>query len=133
MTKLGEYLKSRRRMLGLSLRDVQKRSGVSNAYLSMIESGKRGAPHPKILAKLAGAYDVSLKQLMSLAGYLKLTNEQERRAEIEKRFNRVLSDPVFSFGHRLGSKGKIDFETKKAIVEIYEKLKEKKEQEEKKP
>jgi len=128
MSRLGEYLKGRRRMLRLSLREVQERSGVSNAYLSMIESGKRPAPHPKILKRLAEVYDVGLKHLMGLAGYLEVTDQQERKAEIETRFDKLMSNPAFSFGHRLGSKARIDFETKKLIVEMYEKLKKKKEE-----
>lgn len=133
MSRLGEYLKSRRKILGLSLREVQERSGVSNAYLSMIESGKRPAPHPKILVKLAEVYDVGLRHLMALAGYLELTDERERRAKIERRFNEVISDTAFSFGHRLGRKRNIDFEMKEFIVDMYEKLKAKKREEERKP
>ncbi|MBA7548163.1 hypothetical protein ES705_40610 [subsurface metagenome] len=66
----SEYLKSLREQQRMSLRDVERRTEVSNAYLSQIELGKRPPPHPNILKKLAPIYDVSVYELMAAAGYL---------------------------------------------------------------
>ena len=66
----SEYLKSLREKQRMSLRDVEWRTGVSNAYLGQIEQAKRPAPHPNILKKIAPVYDVSVRELMAAAGYL---------------------------------------------------------------
>jgi len=66
----GEYLKMLREKQRMSLRDVERRTGVSNAYLGQIEQDKRPPPHPNILKKLASVYDVSVYELMTAAGYL---------------------------------------------------------------
>ena len=72
MTNLGEILKKHRKNLGKSLRDVEKKTGVSSAHLSQIESGKIKKPSGAILEKLAGHYG-------------KNANELEREAEAENK------------------------------------------------
>ncbi len=72
----SEYLKSLRGNQRMSLRDVERRTGVSNAYLGQIEQGKRPPPHPNILKKLAPIYDVSMYELMAAAGYLDEAQER---------------------------------------------------------
>lgn len=54
---------------GLSLREVQDKTGISNAYLSQLESGKIKTPSPKILEGLADFYGVSYWKLMKAVGY----------------------------------------------------------------
>jgi HTH-type transcriptional regulator, competence development regulator len=66
---LGEVLQSAREAKKLSLRAVEKAAGVSNAYLSQIESGKIKQPSPTILHKLSELYEVAYNDLLSLAGY----------------------------------------------------------------
>lgn len=68
-TPLGKYLQSIRENKKLSLRDVEKAAGISNAYLSQIESGKIKQPSPSILHKLADFYEISYSEVMKLAGY----------------------------------------------------------------
>jgi transcriptional regulator with XRE-family HTH domain len=67
---LGEALRQMRMAQGLKLRDVEKTAGVSNAYLSQIETGKIDKPSPNILYKLAELYGASYDALMELAGYV---------------------------------------------------------------
>lgn len=67
--KLGSYLARARKDRGLSLRAVESASGVSNAYLSQLETGKIKTPSPTVLHSLALRYDVAYWQLMQLAGY----------------------------------------------------------------
>ena len=64
----GHFLKSLRERQRMSLRDVEKESGVSNAYIAQIERGDRPAPSPEILRKLAGAYKVTVRELLMRAG-----------------------------------------------------------------
>ena len=67
---LGDFLRSLRIKAKLKLREVEERSGVSNAYLSQLETGKINKPSPHIIHKLASAYDVSYERLMIMAGYI---------------------------------------------------------------
>jgi transcriptional regulator with XRE-family HTH domain len=66
---LGAYLRSARDQRGLSLRAVERATGISNPYLSQIESGKIRKPSPTVLHKLAELYNVPYADLMTLAGY----------------------------------------------------------------
>jgi transcriptional regulator with XRE-family HTH domain len=65
--KLGEYLRIIRHNRKLSLRDVEKKAHISNAYLSQIERGERGVPSIKMMSKLAEAYGVSVVDLIEIA------------------------------------------------------------------
>jgi DNA-binding NarL/FixJ family response regulator len=60
-------MKGLREAKGVTLREVEGSSGVSNAYLSQIEKGR--IPTPRILQKLATIYDASYEELMVQAGY----------------------------------------------------------------
>jgi HTH-type transcriptional regulator, competence development regulator len=67
--KLAPLLKSSRQSAALSLRNVEKQTGISNAYLSQLENGKTRNPSPHVLSKLAHAYGVDYSELMEAAGY----------------------------------------------------------------
>jgi transcriptional regulator with XRE-family HTH domain len=67
--KLGEVLRKNRKEKNLTLRAVQEKTGLSNAYLSQIETGKIRRPSPNVLFKLSKLYDFSYEKLLSLAGH----------------------------------------------------------------
>jgi transcriptional regulator with XRE-family HTH domain len=120
MNALGAYLYNTRKDRRLSLKKVEKLAGVSNAYLSQLERGRRNPPHPDILKKLAKVYDVPVNELLAAAGYL----EDEKgitRDKIEQAFQHVISDPKYRHGTRL--KGStLNVEAKRFIIEMYEKM-----------
>ncbi len=66
---LGMYLRNTRKQCGLTLRAIEEKTGISNAYLSQLETEKIAFPSPKFLHKLAELYGVSYEYLMKLAGY----------------------------------------------------------------
>lgn len=66
---LGKYLKSLRIANTLSLRAVERKTGISNAMLSQLESGKVKQPSPIFLHKLAELYEIPYETLMEKAGY----------------------------------------------------------------
>jgi len=68
-TRLGTFLKSSRNARGLTLRAVEEATGVSNAYLSQLESGKIQKPSPTILHKLSELYGASYSSVMEYAGH----------------------------------------------------------------
>ena len=118
----GDFLKKLRARKGVSLKKVEEVTGISNAYLSQLETGKRRRlPTPDRLIALADYYNASIKELLKKAGYHEEGDIQEtKEQQIEKAFLHVLSDPAFKYGTRL--KGKYDLDTKRFIVEMYEKL-----------
>lgn len=67
--KLGSFLASTRNAAGKSLRAVERETGISNAYLSQLETGKIKTPAPQTLHKLAELYSVPYELLMELAGF----------------------------------------------------------------
>jgi transcriptional regulator with XRE-family HTH domain len=63
----GEQVRAMRRARGLTLREVEQRSGVSNAYVSQLETGKIKEPSPKIIRALAEALEASPQAMMEAA------------------------------------------------------------------
>jgi len=64
--ELGWYVRLRRRELGLSVTALAEKAGMSQSYLSQIETGDRGNPSPESLRSLAAALEVSPRELESL-------------------------------------------------------------------
>ena len=86
---LGQYLKQIRKEKKLSLRAVQHKTGISNAYLSQLENDKAANPSPKILRKLAICYEVAYEHLMALAGY---SFSSKKELEPAYRLSDILTD-----------------------------------------
>ena len=76
----GEYLKRIRLDRNMSLRDVEVNTGISNAYLSQVERGKRNIPSTKILFKLAQTYGLQMETLIlkQVEGLEKESNSSSR-------------------------------------------------------
>ena len=75
--RLGTYLKQSRENASLTLREVEKRAGISNSYLSQIENSKNKNPSPKLLFSLAELYNVEYDFLLELAGYPTLSTKEK--------------------------------------------------------
>jgi transcriptional regulator with XRE-family HTH domain len=58
MTPLGEKLRQLRRERGVSQKEMAAAIGVSPAYLSALEHGRRGAPTWPLLQKIIGYFNV---------------------------------------------------------------------------
>ena len=86
---LGAYLRALRESMRMKLREVEEASGVSNAYLSQLETGKIGKPSPHILHKLASVYNVPYEMLMDRAGYLDGTDGRRGEDEPAVRGSRI--------------------------------------------
>jgi SOS regulatory protein LexA len=66
----GLYLRELRNNKKISMKKLEELSGVSNAYISNIENGKRGIPSPDVLKKLHGPLGVPYDELMERAGHI---------------------------------------------------------------
>ena len=117
---LGKYLKELREKRGLGIRQVERETGIPNAYLSLLEKGsKTHLPPPAVLGKLAKLYEVSVETLLAQAGYLSQPEEgPDPEVQVEKAFQHVRTDPKFQFGTRV--KGNLSIEAKRFIIEMYE-------------
>jgi transcriptional regulator with XRE-family HTH domain len=58
MTPLGERLRALRAERGVSQKDMAAAIGVSAAYLSALEHGRRGAPSWTLIQKIIGYFNV---------------------------------------------------------------------------
>jgi transcriptional regulator with XRE-family HTH domain len=67
--ELGSFIREQREHAKLSGRNLAKRAGVSNPYLSQIERGLR-KPSAEILQSIAGALRISAETLYVKAGIL---------------------------------------------------------------
>jgi len=116
----GKYVRSLRQERGLSLRYVGTKASISSSYLAQIEHGRRRPPGPEILKRLAPVYDVPLRDLMRVAGYLEEAGPNlGEEEEVELAFRYVMSDPRYKSGARV--KGELTTDVKRFIVEMYEK------------
>lgn len=68
---LGKALKQTREFCGLTLRQVEEATGVSNAYLSQLENGKIKKPFANVLYKLSQIYGVSIEKFLEAAGIIR--------------------------------------------------------------
>lgn len=69
MSNLGERLKSYREKIGLSLKQVDEATGITDSRLSRIEKGQTECP-AQDLKKLAIIYQAQIIPLFIQAGYL---------------------------------------------------------------
>jgi transcriptional regulator with XRE-family HTH domain len=121
-SNFGQFLRSLRERRHMSLRDVERESGVSNAYIAQLEKGDRPPPRPDMLKKLAKAYNVTVRELLMRAGYLdepEVTATEEER--IEAAFEYVLADPDYKLGTRIRGED-LDIKGKRGVVITYETL-----------
>ena len=123
MINFGDYLRSLREGQKLSLREAAAKTGVSISYITQIENGRRNAPGPEVLKKLAPAYNVPVRDLLRAAGYMNDIKEIKPalsdEEEVERAFRYAISDPRYQSGNRCT--GPITTNVKRFIVEMYEK------------
>lgn len=68
-TEIGLLIETTRLRLGLTGRELSRKSKVSHTEISRIESGERQTPSAKILKKLSPALGISMEKLLAVAGY----------------------------------------------------------------
>lgn len=92
--KLGSFLRGGRERRSMTLRAVERATGVSNAYLSQLESSKIRQPSPLVLYKLAQLYEMPYTLLLEQAGYPAPTAERagNQPAVVDSRLGPITSD-----------------------------------------
>ena len=69
MESLGAFIRSKRKLANLSLRQLAELTSLSNPYLSQIERGLH-QPSVRVLKLISGALNVSAETLLTQAGLL---------------------------------------------------------------
>lgn len=92
----GDYLKDRRKEIGLSQRQLSELSGVSNTEISRLESGYRQNPSPKILKAIAPYLGVSYSDLLKEAGYIDESIDEEALSLNIQKATDINLSPIFN-------------------------------------
>lgn len=79
MANFGEYLKKKRSDKGLSMRELERRSEISQAYISQIERSPDKIPQPDVVRKLAAALGIPSTEMMIVAGHITQDEQQEAK------------------------------------------------------
>ena len=66
---LGDYIRSRRSSIGLSLADAADASDLDASYWNKLENGHYQSPAPQHLSTIAEVLGVPVEDLYGLAGY----------------------------------------------------------------
>lgn len=77
MKQLANNLKILRQIRGLTLRDVERGSGVSNPLLCQLENNHRKNPSISTIQKLASFYGVTIEHLLNARLELKIEKTEQ--------------------------------------------------------
>lgn len=116
----GKYLKSLREQKGVSLLDVEKATGISNAYLSQLETGTRKRlPTPDRLRQIANYYNVTMAEMMQKAGYADAgIIEAPREQQVEREFLHIINNPNLPSGANI-KPSNVPLDVKQFIIELH--------------
>ena len=130
---LGDFLKRKRKELGLTLDDVHKMTDISVSYMSQLENNKRLRISLRFYKKLIKIYKLSIDEIQYCtfvgdeSDWTATTEETEEervarleREDLEKAFEFVIRDPRFHHGVALS--GMPGSAMHRFVVELYEKL-----------
>jgi transcriptional regulator with XRE-family HTH domain len=83
-TNFGDFLRKVRKERKMSLREVERKVKISNAYLSQLERGDRSIPTINILTRLASVYGLDIDVLIEKA-VKEIQNKKDKDFYIKKR------------------------------------------------
>ena len=67
---INQIIRQHRKARRYTLREVEEFTGISNAYLSQLETGKVKTPSAKVLYKLARLYNADFEYYLVVAGII---------------------------------------------------------------
>ena len=67
--RLAEILRRRRSIMGLTIRELVRQSGVAQTTIVRLENGDTAVPNPEHLRRLAIALRIEIEELYEAAGY----------------------------------------------------------------
>jgi len=108
---LGAFIRNRRRLARMSLRQLAETTSLSNAYLSQLERGLH-LPSVRVLKLLSDALNVSAETLLAQAGLLDLAPSGDGAAAAD----RPPASPVES---AISADERLADEQKAALIAVY--------------
>jgi len=82
----GVFLRQLRERRGLSLRQVELKTGISHSYLSQVENQKK-IPSAQILSKLSQVYKTDMTVLLEEAGLMPTKKNDHQVSEEQGEYN----------------------------------------------
>ena len=127
-TKLGEVIIDAREKAGISQRELSRRANMDCAEVSRIEAGKRIKPNVLYLKGIADTLNLSMVELMKLAGYndidINWGKDFSDRRSIKDYENQIKEYNRFYFDvlQDIEDRRKVDFSIKGGIADLIDKL-----------
>ena len=108
---LGAFIRSRRKLARLSLRQLAEMTSLSNAYLSQLERGLH-LPSVRVLKLLSEALNVSVETLLAQAGLLDLAPSGDEAAAAD-------GPPASPVESAISAEERLAGEQKAALIAVY--------------
>ena len=127
-TELGKTIGEAREKLGISQRELARKSNMDCAEVSRIEAGKRLKPNVLYLKGIAETLELSLVKLMKLAGYddvdINLGKDLTNKRSTTDYQEQIKSYEQFYFAilEEIETRRKTDFAIKGGIADLIDKL-----------
>jgi len=107
MEALGAFIRSKRKLANLSLRQLAERTRLSNPYLSQIERGLH-QPSVRVIRLISDALNVSAETLLAQAGLLRQDRAGDTNAERTSTVEEAIQ-----------AEDRLSAEQKSALVAVY--------------
>lgn len=127
-TELGKLVSETREKLGISQRELARRSNMDCAEVSRIEAGKRLKPNILYLKGIAETLNLSMVDLMKLAGYDDIDinwgkdlSVKRSTADYQKQIQSYEQFYFYALDN-LEERRKVDFAVKGCISDLIDKL-----------
>ena len=127
-TELGKVIAEAREKVGISQRELSRRANMDCAEVSRIEAGKRLKPNVLYLKGIADTLNLSMVDLMKLAGYNDIEinwgqDFTDRRSPADyQRQIKEYSRFYFDVLEYVDNRRKVDFSVKGGIADLIDKL-----------
>lgn len=127
-TELGKTISEAREKIGISQRELARQSNMDCAEVSRIEAGKRLKPNVLYLKGIAETLNLSMVDLMKLAGYNDIEinwgqdfSDRRSTADYQKQI-KSYEQFYFDILEELEKRRKTDFAIKGGIADLIDKL-----------
>jgi transcriptional regulator with XRE-family HTH domain len=107
MEALGAFIRSKRKLANLSLRQLAERTRLSNPYLSQIERGLH-QPSVRVIRLISDALNVSTETLLAQAGLLR----HDRTGDTDAQRTSTVEEAI-------EAEDRLSAEQKSALVAVY--------------
>ncbi len=127
-TELGKTISTARQKLGISQRELARQANMDCAEISRIEAGKRIKPNILYLKGIADTLNLSMVELMKLAGYndidINWGKDFSNRRSISDYQKQIQSYEKFYFNvlEEIENRRKVDFAIKGGIADLIDKI-----------